>query len=106
MTGAGSEQEALWGEINAQTARIAWVELERHFARGVVVWVAPDLDLVEVAFHMARDEKPVIEQHMASGKLGQLTDEQASDWAGREAELWAVVAAPWVLVQERGAGPV
>ncbi|MDX5151755.1 MAG: DUF2288 domain-containing protein [Acidiferrobacterales bacterium] len=106
MTGTESEQAVLWGEINAQTARIAWAELERHFARGVVIWVASDLDLVEVAVHIVRDEKPAIEQHMASGKVGQLTDEQASDWAGREADLWAVVAAPWVLVQERGAGPV
>lgn len=105
MTGAESQQDALWAEINAQTARIAWAELERHFARGVVIWVAPDLDLVEVAVHMARDDKPFIEQHMTGGKLIQLTDEQASNWAGREAELWAVVAAPWVLVQERGAGP-
>jgi hypothetical protein len=97
------ERDALWGELNAQTARIAWAELERHFARGVVIWVAPDLDLVEVAVLIVRDEKLVIEQHMTAGKLGQLTDEQASDWTGREAELWAVVAAPWVLVQERGA---
>lgn len=103
MTDAESGKEVLWGELNAQTARIAWAELERHFARGVVIWVAPDLDLVEIAVCMVRDEKPVIEQHMAAGKLGQLGDEQAGDWASREAELWAVVAAPWVLVQERGA---
>lgn len=106
MTMAETGRDALWGELNAQTARIAWTELERHFARGVVIWVAPDLDLVEIAVCMVRDEKPVIERYMAGGKLGQLTDEQASDWAGREGELWAVVAAPWVLVQERGVGPV
>lgn len=102
MTGAKSGQDALWGELYAQTARIAWAELERHFARGIVIWVAPDLDLVEVAVRIVRDDNLAIKHHMASGKLVQLTDEQARDWAGREAELWAVVAAPWVLVQERG----
>jgi len=96
-----SEKDAIWGELNGQTGRIAWKELERHFARGVVVWVAPDLDLVDVAVSMVRDDKPVIEQLMLTGKLAQLTDEQAGNWSGREAELWAVVAAPWVLVQER-----
>jgi hypothetical protein len=103
---ADSGKNALWGELNAQTGRIAWQELERHFARGVVVWVASDLDLVEVAVSVVRDEKATIEEQVANGKLVQLTDDQASDWAGREAELWAVVAAPWVLVQERGARQV
>lgn len=102
MAETEQEQVALWGELNAQTARISWAELERHFARGTVIWVAPDLDLVEVAVLMVRDTKVVIAQLMESGKLGQLRDEQAGDWAGREADLWAVVAAPWVLVQERG----
>jgi len=98
-------KDALWGELNGQTGRIAWKELERHFARGVVVWVASDLDLVDVAVSMVRDDKPVIEQIMIAGKLAPLTDEQAGDWSGREAELWAVVAAPWVLVQEKGTRP-
>lgn len=98
-----SVRAALWGELNGQTGRIAWKELERHFARGAIVWVAPDLDLVDVAVSMVRDEKAVVEQHMIAGKLVPLTDDQAGDWSGREAELWAVVAAPWVLVQERGA---
>jgi len=106
MTETSSELDVLWGELNAQTARIAWTELERHFARGAVIWVAPDLDLVDVAVLVVRDEKSSIEQYMTTGKLVQLTDEQASDWSGREADLWAVVAAPWVLVQERGVGPV
>jgi len=101
-----NEKAAIWGELNAQTGRITWKELERHFARGVVVWVASDLDLVDVALSMVRDDKSVIEQLMATGRLAQLTDEQAGDWSGREAELWAVVAAPWVLVQERAARQV
>jgi hypothetical protein len=27
--------------------------------------------------------------------------EQAQDWQQRDPDLWAVVVAPWVLVQER-----
>jgi hypothetical protein len=99
------EKSALWGELNGQTGKISWKEIERHFARGRVVWVAPDLDLVDVAVSMVRDDKSLIEQFMTTAKLVPLTDEQAGDWSGREAELWAVVAAPWVLVQERSAGP-
>src|SRR5690554_6148842 len=35
--------------LNGETARIAWRELERHFARGAVVTVDPGLDLIDVA---------------------------------------------------------
>jgi len=95
------EKEILWAELNAQTARIDWTELQRHFARGVVIWVAPDLDLVQVGLLMARDVKTEFAQYMESGKVVTLTDAQAMDWSSRNAELWALVAAPWVLVQER-----
>ena len=34
--------------LNAQTGRIGWPELARHFARGVVVCVAEGEDLLAV----------------------------------------------------------
>ena len=36
-------------KVNRETARLPWSELMRHFASGNVVWVADELDLVEVA---------------------------------------------------------
>ena len=36
-------------ELHLETARINWQELETHFARGVVIRVDSDLDLIEVA---------------------------------------------------------
>lgn len=95
------EDQALWGELNSQTARIGWAELERHFARGSVIRVTPDLDLVEVAMKLVRDQKLEIEELMASGQLVRANDEHARDWSARDPELWAVVVVPWVLVQER-----
>ncbi len=41
--------EELSGILNGQTGQLAWPELERHFARGVVIKVDSDLDLVKVA---------------------------------------------------------
>lgn len=93
--------EVLWGEINRQTGRIRWAELERHFARGVVVQVAPDQDLVQVAVMLVRDQAGGVEKLIASGQLVRVTDNHARDWFERDPDLWAVVVAPWVLVQEK-----
>jgi len=87
-------------QLNAQTGRLGWKELERHFARGSVIKVAGELDLVEVAACVAQDDKATIEFWLASGRLAPADTEDALVWHGRQAEFWAVVVAPWVLVQE------
>jgi hypothetical protein len=88
-------------ELHQETARVYWQELETHFARGVVIRVASELDLVEVATCFANDDKAVIEKWVGSGQIEHLGMETAKDWSGRDPELWGVVVAPWVVVQER-----
>ena len=93
--------EILRAKLNGETAKVAWAELQRHHARGVVVQVAGELDLIDVAVAMAQDNGAQISQWMKTGLLGKLADEQASDWLARDPDLWSLVVAPWVLVQER-----
>ncbi|MEW6677774.1 MAG: DUF2288 domain-containing protein [Pseudomonadota bacterium] len=92
--------ELLRAKLNAETGRLVWKELERHFARGVVVWVAPGLDLVEVALRISKDDKAAVEAWMAQGQLRRAATEDALAWHERQTLFWAVVAAPWVLIQE------
>lgn len=97
------EDEAiLRAKLNGETARLAWPELQRHFARGVVITVSPEIDLVEVAVRLAQDDKARVQGWMQGGQIGHAQDEDARGWNARRAELWAVVVAPWVLVQEKG----
>jgi hypothetical protein len=93
-------EDILRAKLNAETGKLAWKELERHFARGVVVKVAGDLDLVEVALAMARDDKPAVEGWLAQGGSVRASTEDAQAWHGGQSQFWAVVAAPWILVQE------
>ena len=79
-------------EMNQQTARVAWPELERHFARGVVI---------EVATCFANDDKAAVERWTNEGRVQHLDTETARRWSNGITGLWAVVIAPWVLVQER-----
>ena len=92
--------ELLRAKLNAETGRLSWTELQRHFARGVVIKVAPGMDLVEVALGVARDDKTRIADWLATGRMGRASSEDAIDWHARDAVCWAVVTAPWVLVQE------
>jgi hypothetical protein len=89
----------LHDKINHETARISWSELERHFAAGAVIYVSEDLDLVNVALHIAHDDKQAVQRWMAEGKVAKVTDVQAQTWAATDAQLWASVVSPFVLVQ-------
>ena len=61
--------------------------------------VAPQLDLVEVAYQASVDNKPQLEAWMSSGQVGPVTDAQATEWLEANALMWAVVIKPWIFVQ-------
>ncbi len=87
-------------DLNLETGVLAWSELARYFARGVVVKVDAALDLVETADIMVKDDASTIQRWLDTGLLARASDDDARDWTTREPEFWCIVAAPWVLVQE------
>ncbi|MFW5824888.1 MAG: DUF2288 domain-containing protein [Marinobacter sp.] len=87
--------------LNLETSRIGWRELQTYYARGHVVRVAAELDLLEVAAELTADNKDRFQQWMSRDQVGDVSPDLARAWYDREAELWAVVVAPWVLVQDR-----
>mgnify|MGYP001163538780 FL=1 len=94
-------QEEIKAKLNLETSRIHWHELQTYYARGQVVRVAPELDLLNVAAQLAADNKAQFEHWMSGGQVGEVAPDLARAWYDRNAELWAVVIAPWVLVQDR-----
>lgn len=87
-------------KINLETARIPWCELQRFFAQGLAVSVTPELDLVEVAYQFAIDNKDQVARWLANKQMGLVTDQQALVWLDADAQVWGVVVKPWLLVQE------
>ncbi|KLT73153.1 hypothetical protein PL75_04405 [Neisseria arctica] len=86
-------------KLNLETARISWLELQPHFARGVAVYVAEDLDLIGIAKMMADDNSTELAKLMQQGRFGVVTENQARQFLDDNQDMWAVVVAPWVLVQ-------
>ncbi len=93
----------LRAKLNQETARIAWVDLQRFFARGVAIRVAPELDLVDTAVAFAQNRSAFVQAEMALGRVDRVEADQARRWLEDDASLWAVVVSPWVLVQQQAA---
>ena len=86
-------------KVNLETSQIPWRELQRFFAAGRVIAVADELDLVDVAHQFSVDNKAQVEQWLAGKLIAPVSDQQAIDWLDADAEVWAVVVKPWLLVQ-------
>lgn len=99
MTEAATQDADLETLFNAQTGQATWAELERAFARGVLIRVDARLDLVKVACCVARDEASTLQDWMAAGQVAPVSVEEAQTWSGADTQFWAVVAAPFVLAQ-------
>lgn len=87
-------------ELAQERGCLTWPEVERHFARGVVVVVDPLLDLLDVAEVMARDDRESFSRWMTQGLIVQAQDAHARAWQASGQILEAIVVAPWVLVCE------
>ena len=93
------DDDVLRAKINAETAQIAWTGVQRFFAQGKAVYVRPELDLVDVAFVVARNRSEELERWIQSGRVQPVTSAQAREWIEADALMWSVVVRPWVLVQ-------
>lgn len=87
--------------LNLETARISWRELEKFHARGQVVQVAPEMDLVEVGAALIEDDSPRVKAWMTQGLMGSVADSDAHRWHHEETLVWSLVVVPWVLVQSQ-----
>lgn len=94
------DQDILFAKLNLETAKIPWRELQRFFAQGKVLMVKPDQDLVTIARHIATDQAGVINTLINDSVINRVTDEQAQAMIDDDSLVWAVVTAPWVLIQQ------
>ncbi len=93
-------RDELRQKLNQETGQIEWLELQRHFARGVVIAVSAELDLVEVAIKFTQDDRDTIKDWLTTEKIKRADDDNARNWNQSDSVFWAIVVAPWILAQE------
>ena len=89
----------LIAKLNAETSKLSWSELERFYASGLVVAVGKGMDLIEVACQFSLDNKTAVEGWLAAGSVYKVESQHARQLAEKSVMFWAVVIAPWVLIQ-------
>ena len=94
-----SDIDILRANINNETSQINWHELQRFFAGGWLIYVSPQLNLLDVAVAFSVDDKEQVTRWLTSGDVAKVDDDQAKRWHVADTLFWSNVVKPWVLIQ-------
>ncbi len=81
--------------------QVQFSDLRAHLDRDAVFVVEGTLSLVDCAVSVAMDDVELIQEWITSGELRKPSRQERADWPSRQSPpWWAVVVAPYVLVQD------
>jgi len=97
----------LRAQLAEQIHRVDWKPLAPHAKRGGLVIVDPQLDLLDVAVAIARDDGARVQQWMAAQQLRRPAPNEAEAWSEETGDGFTVVIVqPYVLAQRDDPGSV
>jgi len=89
-----------YNELKGECAPVFYKEVEKFFAKGVLVLVAGDLDIINVALAIQNDEIKQIQEWINARQVIRVYEKHALNWSKNNEPLMAITTVPWVLVQE------
>lgn len=88
-------------QLAATVGPVFFSDLRPHLARGAVITVDAQLDLVDVGVAVAQDDKDRVAKWIDEAKLRKPTLAELAKWEKVTDARWiSLVVAPYVLVQE------
>ena len=94
------EPEDLRTRLSKERGPIDYLEVQKFFAKGVILVVDAQLDLVDVAEKIHADDTDCIENWISAKLVVRAHDEHARKWLDNNTRFEAVTMMPWLLVQE------
>lgn len=87
-------------DLSQQWGIISYLELQKFFAKGVIVIIDQKLSLTEAATAVKNDDSEQIKVWVEQKKVTRANDKHAKKWLKDQSVFKAIATAPWVLVQE------
>ena len=78
-----------------------WRDLRTQLRRDSLILVAPQLDLIEVAWCVAKDRSATVADWIASGLLRKPEQEELAGWERQlDMPFRMLIVAPYILIQQ------
>ncbi len=82
-------------------ADVCWKDLRIHMQRDAIITVAGELDLIDVAVAVARDEKELVGPWIEDAQLSKPSREQLDAWETQlDKGFRVLIVQPFILIQE------
>ncbi|MDT8418908.1 MAG: DUF2288 domain-containing protein [Desulfuromonadales bacterium] len=95
-----TEEITIRERFKTDLAEVNWRDMRIHLQRDVIILVADDLDLVDVAVDIAEDKTDQVSLWIAAGKLLKPTREQVEHWEAQlDKPFRMLIAQPYILAQ-------
>jgi len=93
--------EDLREKLQTEIEQADWDMLASHHKAGVVFFIAKDIDLLDAAIAVARDDKENVAAWLKSGHMKKPTDDEAKEYDKNPYEKIArfVIIQPFVIAQ-------
>ena len=97
MTDAAS----LRAKLQASAGPVLYSDLVPHLRRTGLLFVGPELPLVDAALAIAMDDTGSVTRYLESGALRRPTDDEQQTWAASLERTWiAIIVQPFVLIAD------
>lgn len=100
MADTANKKQDIIADLNRETSKIPWSELQKFFAQGLCVHIDESLDLLDAVAEITLDNKAFLEDLMQQELAGPVADDIATHWLADDQQVWAVVVAPYIFVQK------
>jgi hypothetical protein len=92
--------QGLREKLRSEVMSSYWEDLVSHQARGALLLLAPELDLLDVAQAMAQDDTAQVAAWLKSGRVQRVSASEAERLeASEDLRFQFIVVQPWVLAQ-------
>jgi len=82
-------------------AGVSWRELKIHLQRDAIIIISAEIDLIEAAIAVAKDDKIQVEVWIDAGHLGKPTEKQLEIWEQEDDKPFQMlIVQPFILIQE------
>ncbi len=87
-------------KLRAEVVAVCWEELAPHCVRGGLLLVAPQVDLLDAAEALARDDRSWVEQMLEAGLFGRASQADAQRFEAEKTQRFqCVIVQPFVVAQ-------
>lgn len=88
-------------QLSKDIANIDWQDLLPHAKRDAIIVVAQNLDLLDVAVAIAKDNTVLVQQWIDNKSISKPSSEQLTDWNQEmQKQFVTVIVQPFVIIQE------